>query len=118
MDAEMSAERVALNDATFRNANERIEGKAESLGVDPVPFLCECADASCTEIILLRLSEYEEIRADPTHFLNAPGHDASAGPHAKAVEERAGYAIVAKLGLAADIVAQLDERGESEERTG
>jgi hypothetical protein len=118
LETEMSAERVALNDATFRNANEAIEGKAESLGIDPVPFLCECADASCTEVVLLRLNEYEEIRADPAHFLNVPGHDASAGPHAQVVEERAGYAIVEKRGVAADIVADLDERSEPEERTG
>jgi hypothetical protein len=118
LDAEMSAERVALNDATFRNANERIEGKAESLGIDPVPFLCECADPSCTEIILLSLNTYEEVRAEPTHFLNVPGHDVSAGPHAQVVEERAGYSIVEKLGVAADIVADLDERSEPKERTG
>ena len=114
----MSAERVALNDATFRNANEGIEGKAESLGIDPVPFLCECADGSCTDVIRLSRQVDEEIRSDSTHFVNVPGHDASAGPHARVVEKRAGYVIVQKLGVAADIVSDLDELSRSEERTG
>ncbi len=114
----MSAERVALNDATFRNANEAIEGKAASLRIDPVPFLCECADRACTDVIRLSWKEYEEIRSDPTHFVNVPGHDASAGPHARVVEQREGYVIVQKLGVAADIVSDLDERSRTEERTG
>ena len=79
----MSAERVALNDATFRDANERIEGKAESLGIDHVPFICQCADASCTEIIQLRLSEYEEIRADPTTSSTFPATTIGRPPLAK-----------------------------------
>jgi len=117
MSVHRSAERVALNDATFRSANEGIEEKAEELDVDPAPFLCECAEESCTEVILLSLSEYEEIRSEPTHFFNVPGHQVTAGPHAKVVAERNGYVIVQKLGVAADIVADLDERSGAEERS-
>ena len=108
--SDRSAERVALNDATFRNANERIEEKAEELDVDPSPFLCECADEECSAVIRLSLAEYEEVRSEPTHFVNVPGHEVTAGPHAAVVAERAGYVIVEKLGVAADIVADLDER--------
>ncbi len=114
---EMSAERVARNDATFREANEQIEAVAESIEVEEsVPFLCECADMSCTAVISLALSEYEEIRSDPTHFLNVPGHDVAAGPHGKVVAEREGYVIVQKIGLAGDIVTELDERTSEEEK--
>jgi len=113
---EISAERVALNDATFRNANERIEERAESLDFDPVPFLCECADETCTQVIRLSLQEYEEIRSEPTHFVNVPGHQVAAGPHAKVIAEREGYLIVEKVGVAGDIVADLDERSGAEER--
>jgi hypothetical protein len=113
---DISAERVALNDATFRNANEGIEEKAESLDVDPAPFLCECADETCTQIIRLTLQEYKEIRAEPTHFLNVPGHQVTAGPHARVVAEREGYVIVQKVGVAGDIVAELDERSGAEEK--
>ncbi|HUR16009.1 MAG TPA: hypothetical protein VMZ33_01875 [Candidatus Limnocylindrales bacterium] len=111
---EWSAERVALNDATFRNANEGIEERAESLDVDPVPFLCECADMTCTEVIRLSLKDYEEIRSDSTHFLNVPGHQVAAGPHGKVVAEREGYVIVQKIGRAGEIVADLDERSAEE----
>ena len=114
----MSAERVALNDATFRQANERIEEKAELFDVDPAPFLCECADPSCTDVIRLSLSDYEEIRAESTHFVNVPGHQVAGGPHVEVVAERAGYVIVQKLGVAAEIVDELDERSGTEERTG
>ena len=117
MSAGRSAERVALNDVTFRNANEVIEEKAEELDVDPAPFLCECAEESCTEAVRLTLSEYEEVRSVPTHFFNVSGHQVTAGPHARVIEVRDGYVIVEKLGVAADIVTALDEPSEAEEPT-
>jgi hypothetical protein len=113
----ISAERVALNDATFRNANEGIEETAESLNFDPAPFLCECADETCTQLVRLTLQEYEEIRSEPTHFVNVPGHEVSAGPHAKVVAQREGYVIVEKVGVAGEIVAELDERSGADERS-
>jgi hypothetical protein len=114
-----SAERVARNDATFREANERIEETARELQIDRVPFICECAEESCAAVIQLELREYEAIRANPTHFLNVPGHEASAGPYGRVVEEHDGYVVVEKLGVAAEIVRELDERtsAESEQQT-
>lgn len=109
-------ERIALNNATFRNANERISAAAGVYDVDmPVPFICECADGSCSEIVRLELDEYEEIRADSRHFLNAPGHHAAAQGAAVVVEERDGYVIVEKVGHAGDVVEALDERKSDEE---
>ena len=118
MSAGRSAERVALNDATFRNANEGIEEKAEELDFDPAPFLCECADESCSEVVQLKLSEYEEVRSESTHFFNVPGHQVTGGPHVRVIDVRDGYVIVEKLGVAAEIVTDLDERSEAEERSG
>jgi hypothetical protein len=58
-------ERIAKNDATFRDANERIGAAAEAYGVvTPVPFICECADPTCSKIVPLELEQYEEIRGD------------------------------------------------------
>jgi hypothetical protein len=106
-----SAERVARNDATFRKANESIERHAIELGFEGrVPFICECADRSCTAVVPLALAEYEQIRDVPTHFLNLPGHVEAAGPHAQVVDRREGYVIVEKLGRAADIARNLDTR--------
>ncbi len=62
-----SAERKALNEGKFRDANEQIERAAvEIVGVDDerfVPFLCECPQMECTQIALLTLREYEQVRS-------------------------------------------------------
>jgi len=105
-----SAERVARNDATFRKANDAIEASAEELGIEVVPFICECADEPCTELVLLQLEEYEAVRSDSTHFLNAVGHQTAAGPYGRVVERHDRYVVVEKLGRAAEIVEKLDER--------
>jgi hypothetical protein len=103
----LTEERIARNNATFRDANEHISAAAGAYGIDaPVPFICECADARCSEIIRMTHEEYEEVRADSRHFLNVPGHHAAA----EIVAERNGYVIVEKLGRAGEIVEALDER--------
>jgi hypothetical protein len=109
-------ERIAQNDASFRHANERINAAAGAYDMDtPVPFLCECADPKCVEIVRLELDQYEEIRADSRHFLNVPGHERAAQGAAVVVAERDGYVIVEKIGHAGDVVEALDERKASEE---
>jgi hypothetical protein len=106
----LTEERIARNNATFRDANEHISAAAGVYGIDsPVPFICECADASCSQIVPLTLEEYEEIRADSRHFLHVPGHEDSAGM-AQIVARRDGYVIVEKLGRTGAIVETLDER--------
>jgi hypothetical protein len=103
-------ERIARNDAAFRRANERIGAAAGAYGVDtPVPFLCECADPKCSEVVRLKLEEYEEIRSDPRHFLHIPGHETD-GTTSVVVAERDGYVIVEKTGHAGDVAAAMDER--------
>jgi hypothetical protein len=104
-------ERIARNDATFRRANERISAAAGAYKLDtPVPFLCECADPKCSEIVRLKLDEYEEIRADSRHFLNIPGHQEADGATGVVVAKRNGYVIVEKTGYAAETAKALDER--------
>lgn len=108
-------ERIARNDATFRRANERISAAAETYGVDmPVPFVCECADPGCSEVVRLNLEEYEEIRADSRHFFHIPGHRDADGTAGVVVAERDGYVIVEKTGHAAEIAQALDERNPRE----
>jgi hypothetical protein len=109
-----TAERVARNDATFRDANERIRDVASKLDLDEeglLPFLCECADLGCTTIVQLSAAEYEEIRADPTWFVNALGHEVSAKGWAQVVREHDRYAIVEKIADAGAVAAELDPRG-------
>jgi hypothetical protein len=105
-----SAERVARNDAAFRQANEAIESTALRLDIPDVPFICECADPGCSAIVQLTLEEYERVRSESTHFLTTPGHESSAGPHARVVRRHPSYLVVEKIGEAGEIAAALDER--------
>jgi hypothetical protein len=109
------AARVALNEATFRRANEEIEATSASLGIDGrLPFICECADMTCTVMVQLTRQEYEAVRADPTHFLTVPGHARAAKGWAIDVETHGRYAVVAKIGDAAVVAAEHDPRREEE----
>ena len=106
-----NAARVARNEATFREANERIEEAAAEGTFDRVPFICECAEEGCTAIVALRLSEYEQVRKDPRWFACLPGHERSQN-WSRVVSEGEGYVVVEKVGDAAEIVEALDPRGE------
>jgi hypothetical protein len=70
-------ERRATTEALFRDVNERIAESAERFDAKESDFVCECADPSCTHRVSASLAEYEEVRAEPTTFLVAPGHEES-----------------------------------------
>ena len=107
--AGLSAERIGRNDAIFRNANEGISEAAEAAGIeDQVPFVCECADPACREIVQMSMQEYREIREDPRLFLNVPGHEASAQGWGQVVENRERYVVVVKVGPAGEVAEQLE----------
>ena len=111
-------ERIARNQATFREANERINAAAGVYRLDiPVPFICECADPTCSEVVRLQVAQYEEVRSESRHFLNAPGHHAASQGAAVVVEERDGYSIVEKIGHAGEIAEALDERNEDDDES-
>ena len=105
---DLTKERIALNQSRFREANERIELAADRMGLmGPIPFICECPEPTCVEIVRLRLEEYEELRHDPRLFLCAPGHDALSVDSGAALvrEERDEYMVVEKVGVAGEIAA-------------
>ena len=115
MEAKEKAEAIARNDATFRAANERVNDFASGLDdIDdtPLPFLCECADVRCTEIVRLTAAEYEAIRSDATRFATVPGHEGDE-ESTTVVEENDRYAVVEKLGAAAEVAVELDPRAGS-----
>ena len=80
--------------------------------MDRIPFLCECAEPGCAELVLLTPAEYEDIRSSPTRFFNVPGHQQSGGSAVRVVREQAGYVVVEKAGEAAEVVIELDPRRE------
>jgi hypothetical protein len=68
-------ERIARNEAVFREVNERIKDVSEDVeAASTTDFLCECGDPDCTEPVRLTPVEYEEVRRNPTHFVIVPGH--------------------------------------------
>ena len=103
-----SEERAARNEVLFREANEKLGDKRQELEIaGQTPFLCECGDPSCTELIRLSLEEYEHVRSHANWFLAAGGHDAR---EARVEEDHDGYVIVAKSGLAARIAKEENPR--------
>jgi hypothetical protein len=101
------AEHLKRHESTFRHANERIQHAAHLNGYTGlVPFICECADERCTEIIRLSLADYEGVRSHPRRFVVAPGHDADRGG---LVAARPRYAIVERSGHAG-AVAEAEDR--------
>jgi hypothetical protein len=73
-----SEQRRAENEARFREANEDLRAARERFefeAPEPTPFICECGDPRCREIIRLTLDEYERVRGDPNTFALVPGHD-------------------------------------------
>ena len=101
--------RIGENESLFRSANEQIELEAETSGYrgEKVPFLCECPDMSCTDVVRLTLEDYESIRAGPTRFFVVPGHQAVAVTAGAAIviEERDDVCISEKVGVAGEIAA-------------
>jgi hypothetical protein len=103
-------ERLARNEAFFREVNERIMDVASGLGGGETAyeFLCECSDPQCTQRLTLRPSEYEHIRANGARFVVVPGHQE---PEIEKVTEREpAHLVVEKDGRAGEIAAQLDPR--------
>jgi hypothetical protein len=88
--------RLVENQERFRRANERLSDRirASEHGARPIPFLCECADDTCTEPVHLTEDEYRAVRADKSHFVIVPGHKTIEGEDV--VDEHKDYAVVAK----------------------
>jgi hypothetical protein len=106
-----TAERIARNDAVFRDANDRIHDAAIEHGGDgdAFPAICECADPGCREIFTITLTEYEQVRLEPRQFLNVPGHES--GSTCRVVGRRDGYVVVEKTGRAGQVAERLARGG-------
>jgi hypothetical protein len=104
-------ERIGLNEAVFREVNERIENLAQrfELQEEPLDLVCECGDADCVRRISMTRAEYEEIRSDPRQFAVHPGHEYP--DVEEVIERRKGYDIVNKnRGIPKRIAEQTDPR--------
>ena len=90
--------------------NEAIEQQALRFGgiEDEYEFVCECSSTDCVERVTLTLRQYEQVRAEGTRFVLAPGH---AEPEVELViQKAANHDVVEKDGLAGVIAEQADPR--------
>ena len=105
-------ERIALNEAAFREVNERIEDLAETfdLKTQLLDFVCECGDANCRERLSMTQAEYEQLRSDAHQYAVHPGHEY---PEVESViARRKGYDVVVKnRGAPEQIAERTDPRG-------
>jgi hypothetical protein len=103
--------RRAADEAVFRDANEQIREADRRLdpAIDRVPYICECDDVTCHELIPLTHEEYEAVRADPTQFAILPGHPTNG----EVLDERDEYLVVRKTGAEAVVSRVLDPRKDS-----
>jgi hypothetical protein len=82
-------ERLAGNEALFREVNERVAEVATRYEVETltqaVDFTCDCGRIDCSETMMMTIVEYEAIRARSTHFGVVPQHEQ---PEIESVIER------------------------------
>jgi hypothetical protein len=87
--------RIGMNEALFREVNERIEQLQVDLGgANSFEIVCECGVAACIERFSLTSDEYAELRQDVHRFAVLPGHELP--ELERTVEQRAGYLVVEK----------------------
>jgi hypothetical protein len=103
---------AARAESLFRHVNERIEENARRFSVGRREYVCECSRLDCAEMVTLSSDEYDAVRANPTHFLVAPGHvDERLEQVVGGADGR--YQVVEKRGEARSVAAELDERSET-----
>ena len=112
-----NAEKIARNNAVFRDANDGIERAATTVGLPPedwTPFICECSDPRCVKIIRLSLDQYRYVRSNPRWFVHALDHETSVDGAVRPLEHHGEYTIVEKIGAAGDLAAELAAEGRGE----
>ena len=103
-------ERLALNEALFRAANERAARWEERHRVEATElYFCECADPECREKVPLREADYERVRTHSDHFLVVPGHELVEVE--TVIESHDDWAVIEKDPEVREIVEATDPRG-------
>jgi predicted metal-binding transcription factor (methanogenesis marker protein 9) len=107
--------RLALNEALFRETNERVEERVRLFIGDEEQFgvICECASLDCKERITMSKDEYALVRSDPAQFVVKPGHLVQDVEEVVVRNDR--FEIVRKRGVAAEVAEFLDEEDASED---
>ena len=102
--------RIGMNEALFREVNERLEELAQSFArPETLDLICECGNASCASRIEMDRKEYEQVRSDSATFAIVKGHEIP--DVEEIVERRKRYDVVRKIaGEAEEIAEKTDPR--------
>lgn len=102
--------RIADNEASFRDINERLEDGLRQVRHPPelLQFICECGDRSCEGALRLTFEEYEAVRRDSRRFAVVPGHVFTDTERVVAGNDR--YEVVEKTGPAVEATDAADRR--------
>lgn len=86
------------NQRLFRMGNQLIDEATDGRVPDnaEIPFLCECADESCSGRVELPRAQWASVTAKHNHFVIVAGHPRSEGEVVVAKEEA--YDVVRKPG--------------------
>ncbi len=103
-------ERVARNEAQFRDINEQLEAGLRQVRHAPElqDFVCECGNRTCDQLISLSFDEFEAVRRDSRRFAVAPGHGLPDTERVVASNDR--YEVVEKFGEAVRLTDASDSR--------
>jgi hypothetical protein len=107
--------RAAINENTFREINEQLVATVALDGGDGElhDVVCECARVDCTELVTLTVEEYDAVRAEGERFVVAPSDEHVTPGMERVVMASERYWVLEKVGLAGDVAAELDPRGDA-----
>ena len=102
--------RIGMNEALFREVNERLEELAQGFAhPEALDLICECGNASCASRIEMDRDEYEHVRSDSATFAIVKGHEIP--DVEEIVEQRKRYDVVRKIaGEPEEIAEKTDTR--------
>jgi hypothetical protein len=103
-------ERVARNEATSREINERLEqAHADAPSDRYLRMVCECGLPTCDRMIAITGPEYERVRSDPRRF--AVLHEHVVADVEVVLDENDRFVVVVKrAGAPAKVAEQQDPR--------
>jgi len=98
--------RIGLNEALFREVNERLEELAQGFAHTPqkLDLICECGNATCASRVEMDREEYEQVRSDSATFAIVKGH--AIPDIEEIVERRRAYDVVRKIADEAEKIAE------------
>ena len=110
MSLDWRQKRIAKNETSFRDINERLEAGLRQVRHTPevLEFICECGRRDCEEHVQLTFEEYEAVRRDSRRFAVVPGHVFPDTERVVGGNER--YDVVEKFGAAVEVSDASDRR--------